>query len=108
ERQEQGPFRFSPAELADACAIGGRRPGDAEVERAVRALGGTGDLADSGRLAYTFDDLAREHAAVRAARALASPDEASPGAVLLSSADEGHGLRPDPPAPAARSRSPRR
>jgi len=89
EEPAQAPrrFQFSLPELADACAIAGRRAGEADVERAVRALGGTVDLTDGGRLAYTFDDLAREHAAVRAARALASPDEASPGAVLLSSAD---------------------
>ena len=37
--------------------------------------------SESGKLVYTFDDLAREHAAVRTARALASPDEAAPGAV---------------------------
>lgn len=80
-------FRFSLPELAEACAIGGRRASEAEVERAVRALGGTVDITEGGWLAYTFDDLAREHAAVRAARALASPDEASPGAVVLSSAE---------------------
>ena len=89
-------FRFTRSELADACAIDGRRPGDADVERAVRTLGGSVDVDDDGTLVYSFDDLAREHAALGAARALASPDEAAPGAVLLSSADEGHGLRPDP------------
>jgi hypothetical protein len=60
---------------------------EADIERAVRTLGGTVDIADGGGLVYTFDDLAREHAAVRAARALASPDEAAPGAILLSSSD---------------------
>jgi hypothetical protein len=97
-------FRFARAELTDACTVAGRRPTEAEVERAVRALGGSVDIAESGALVYTFDDLAREHAAVRAARALASPDEASPGRVLLSSADEGHGLRPEVPV---RPRRPR-
>jgi hypothetical protein len=84
---DQRRFQFTPTELAEACTIAGRRPGDAEVERAVRALGGSVDIADDGTLRYTFDDLAREHAAVRAARALASPDEAAPGPVLLSSSD---------------------
>jgi hypothetical protein len=87
--QEERRFRFTLPELAEACTIAGRRPGDGEVERAVRALGGTVDLSESGTLVYAFDDLAREHAAVRAARALASPDEASPGPVVLSSADDG-------------------
>ena len=87
--QEERRFRFTLPELAEACTVAGRRPGDGEVERAVRVLGGTVDLSESGTLVYTFDDLAREEAAVRAARALASPDEASPGAVVLSSADDG-------------------
>jgi hypothetical protein len=100
-------FRFTPAELADACVIDGRRPGDADIERAVRTLGGSVELERDGTLVYSFDDLAREHSAVRAARALAPQDEAAPGAVLLSSADEGHGLRPDP-ADAAWARPPRR
>jgi hypothetical protein len=59
----------------------------------VRALGGIVDLDSDGKLVYVFDDLAREHTAVSRARALASPDEAAPGEILLSSADEGHGLR---------------
>jgi hypothetical protein len=99
-------FRFTRSELTDACAIDGRRPGDADIERAVRTLGGSVDLERDGTLVYSFDDLAREHAAVRAARALAPQGEAAPGAVLLSSADEGHGLRSDP-ADAARARPPR-
>jgi hypothetical protein len=94
--EEQRRFQFTPSELSDACAITGRRPGQAQIERAVRALGGSVDIKDDGTLIYVFEDLAREHAAVRQARALASPEEARPGAVLLSSADEGHGLRDDP------------
>ncbi len=105
--EQERRFQFTRSELADACAIGGRRPGEADIERAVRALGGSVDIDHDGKLVYTFDNLAREHAAVRTARALASHDEAAPGAVLLSSADEGHGLRPDP-ADAARARRPRR
>jgi hypothetical protein len=94
--EEQRRFQFTLAELSDACAIEGQRPRQADVERAVRALGGSVDLKDDGTLVYTFDDLSREHAAVRRSRALASPDEARPGAILLSSADEGHGIRDDP------------
>jgi hypothetical protein len=89
-------FEYTLSELSDACTIEGRRPTQAEVERAVRALGGTVDLKQDGRLVYVFGDFAREHAAARRSRALASPDEALPGRVLLSSADEGHGLRDDP------------
>jgi hypothetical protein len=87
EPEDRRRFRFTPSELRDACMIPGRRVDDADIERAVRTLGGTVDLTDGGALVYTFDDLAREQAAVRAARALASPDEAAPGAVLLSSSD---------------------
>jgi hypothetical protein len=90
---EAGRFRFAAPALANALALPAGPPSDSDVERAVRRLGGTVDIGDDGALVYTFDDMAREHAAVRAARALASPEEASPGAVLLSSADEGHGLR---------------
>ena len=107
-RYQERRFRFTRSELADACALDGRRPDEADLERAVRTLGGSVDLEPDGTLVYSFDNLAREHAAVGAARALASPDEAAPGAVLLSSADEGHGLRPEPPAHAARARWPRR
>jgi hypothetical protein len=95
DREETRRFEYTLPELSDACTIDGRRPGQADVERAVRALGGTVDVKDDGRLVYVFDDLAREHAAVRRSRALASADEALPGRVLLSSADEGHGLRDD-------------
>jgi hypothetical protein len=95
---EAGQFRFAAPALASALALPAGRPSDADVERAVRRLGGAVDIGDDGALVYTFDEMAREHAAVRAARALASPDEASPGAILLSSADEGHGLRDEPAA----------
>jgi hypothetical protein len=95
-REDQRRFQLTLSELSDACAIEGQRPSQADVERAVRALGGSVDLKDDGTLVYSFDDLAREHAAVRQSRALASPEEARPGAILLSSADEGHGLRDDP------------
>ena len=89
-------FRFSATELAGALAIEGRRASDDEIERAVRAVGGSLELADEGGLFYAFDELAREDASATAARALASSEEAAPGKVVLSSADPGHGLRADP------------
>jgi len=88
-REEGRRFRFSGPALVSACTTPAGVPSEADVERAVRLLGGSVDLGDDGTLVYTFDDLAREEAAVRAARALASPDEASPGPVVLSSADDG-------------------
>ena len=95
-REEARRFRFTGPALASACTTPAGVPSEADVEHAVRQLGGSVDIGDDGALLYTFDDLAREHAAVHAARALASPDEASPGSVVLSSADEGHGLRDEP------------
>jgi hypothetical protein len=82
-------FAFTPDELAQACAaLTGRPPAAPEVERAVRALGGTVDIGPDGTLMYTFEALEREQAAVVARRRLAAPDEASPGAVVFSSADD--------------------
>lgn len=82
-------FSFTLDELARSCAdLTGRQPDAAEVERAVRALGGTVDLGPDGTLLYTFEALEREQAAVIAQRRLATPDEASPGAVVFSSADD--------------------
>jgi len=101
EREGSPRFRFSATELAGTLAIAGQRASEDEIEHAVRALGGSLDVSDDGGLVYTFDDLAREHAAVTGARALTSADEAAPGSVLLSSADPGHGLRPDPDDPVA-------
>lgn len=86
-------FRFATAELGAALTIGPRAATQDDVERAVKALGGSVELTDDGTIEYAFDELAREHGAVRAARALASPDEAAPGAIELSSADPGHGIR---------------
>jgi len=96
ERPGQSGYRFSTTELADALAIEGRRASDDEIERAVRTIGGSLELGEDGGLVYAFDELAREQGAAAAARRLASAEEAAPGAVLLSSADPGHGLRPDP------------
>ena len=82
-------FSFTLDELARACAeLTGRPAGAPEVERAVRALGGTVDLGPDGTLLYTFEAFEREQAAVVAQRRLAAPDEASPGAVVFSSADD--------------------
>ncbi|HEX2660060.1 MAG TPA: hypothetical protein VHU40_17370 [Polyangia bacterium] len=86
-------FRFGVTELGAALTIGSRAATQDDVERAVKTLGGSVELAEDGAIEYAFDELARERAAVRAARALASPDEAAPGAIELSSADPGHGIR---------------
>lgn len=74
--------------LASAWAAGaGRAPEERELDEAVRAFGGALELDQSGALAYEFELLARERAAVMAERSRASIEEASPGRVVFSSAD---------------------
>jgi hypothetical protein len=68
------------------------RPPTAEIEAAVRSLGGEIELGADGTIVYRFDDFARERLALEQARAQAAPDEARPGEIIFSSADPGDGL----------------
>lgn len=77
----------APALAAAWAASAGRAPEDRELDQAVRALGGSLELDQSGTLVYEFELLARERAAVTAERSRASIEEASPGRVVFSSAD---------------------
>jgi len=82
--------RHAPEEVAAAwSAAAGRAPGEHELAEAVRSLGGELDLGADGKLVYEFDVIARERAAVQGERARAANDEASPGAIVFSSADGG-------------------
>jgi len=82
--------RHPPEEIAAAwTAAAGRAPDEKELTEAVRSLGGELELGPDGKLVYEFDVIARERAAVRGERARAASDEASPGAVVFSSADGG-------------------
>jgi hypothetical protein len=65
---------------------------------AVRALGGDVDLNEqTGQLVYKFDEVEAEVQATEAGRAAASDEEARPGEVVFSSADEGVHFRDDRP-----------
>jgi hypothetical protein len=59
----------------------------AEVEAAVRALGGEVDLDASDAVVYRFATEARERRALQALRAAAPSAEALPGAVVFSSGE---------------------
>jgi hypothetical protein len=82
--------RHPPEEVAAAWTAGaGRAPDEKELTEAVRSLGGELELGPDGKLVYEFDVIARERAAVHGERVRATNDEASPGAVVFSSADGG-------------------
>jgi hypothetical protein len=66
----------------DAAAV------TAQLEEAVRALGGEIDLNADGTIVYRFQTEAGERRALQALRAAAPRAEALPGAVVFSSADE--------------------
>jgi hypothetical protein len=70
------------AEVKDSGAV------TAEVEAAVRALGGEIDLDASGAVVYRFATEARERRALQALRAAAPSAEALPGAVVFSSGEQ--------------------
>ncbi|HVR01241.1 MAG TPA: hypothetical protein VMT47_03855, partial [Polyangia bacterium] len=69
------------AEVKDAGSV------TAEVEAAVRALGGEIDLDATGAVVYRFATEARERRALQALRAAAPIAEALPGAVVFSSGE---------------------
>jgi hypothetical protein len=80
--------RHAPEEVAAAwTAAAGRAPDERELTEAVRSLGGELELDPDGKLVYEFDVVARERAAIQSERTRASSDEASPGAVVFSSAE---------------------
>jgi len=82
--------RHAPEAVAAAwTAAAGRAPDEKELTEAVRSLGGELELDPDGKMVYEFDVIARERAAIKGERARASSDEASPGAVVFSSADGG-------------------
>jgi hypothetical protein len=76
---------------AVAAGNASRLPRAAEVERAVRALGGEVDINDDGAVVYRFDCPARERVALACARSAAPSAEAAPGQVIFSSARSGTG-----------------
>jgi hypothetical protein len=59
----------------------------AEIEAAVRALGGEIDLDGAGAVVYVFHTEARERRALRALRAAAPAVEAAAGSVVFSSTE---------------------
>jgi hypothetical protein len=95
----RGRVELSRDELARAwVAAGGKNPSDNELRDAVRALGGDVDLNEqTGQLVYKFDEVEAEVQATEAGRAAASEEEARPGEVVFSSADEGVKFRDDRP-----------
>jgi len=106
-----GPMVYTRDELSRAWeAASGRRATDADLEGAVRDLGGTIELREDGALVYQFDSLARELSELMAQRARVSDEEALAGTIIFSSGDEGTGIREDardgarrPEAPASRT-----
>jgi hypothetical protein len=60
----------------------------AQIEAAVRALGGEVDLDAAGAVVYRFSTEARERRALQAVRATAPRDEALPGEVVFSSGEQ--------------------
>ena len=102
-----GPMVYSRDDLSRAWeAASGRRATDAELEGAVRDLGGTIELREDGALVYQFDSLARELSELMAQRARVSDQEALAGTIIFSSGDEGTGIREDARAGARRSETP--
>jgi hypothetical protein len=73
---------LAASEMKDSDAI------TAQIETAVRALGGEVDLGASGAVVYRFSTEERERRALRALRAAAPRAEALPGAVVFSSGEE--------------------
>jgi len=73
---------LAATEQKDAPAV------TAQLEAAVRALGGEIDLDAAGAIVYRFANEAGERRALQALRAAAPLAEALPGAVVFSSADE--------------------
>ncbi len=89
---------YKREELARAWqAASGRPATEAELDGAVRDLGGTIELGDDGTLLYKFDVVAGEMAELLAQRSRAHDDEAAAGPVVFSSADAGTGIRPSAP-----------
>jgi hypothetical protein len=79
-------------------ATAGVTPTEAELTDAVRAAGGEVDVGEDGQLIYKFDLLEGELRAAEDMRQAASREEANPGRVVFSSADEGPGMREERPA----------
>jgi hypothetical protein len=73
---------LTAAELKDSPAV------TAQLEEAVRALGGEIDLDAAGVVVYRFSTEGRERRALQSLRASAPLAEALPGAVVFSSGDE--------------------
>jgi hypothetical protein len=93
--EASGRSEISADEAARAWAVAAgdarRLPRSADVERAVRALGGEVDINDDGAVVYRFDGPARERVALASARKVAPSEEAAPGRVVFSSARSGTG-----------------
>ena len=70
----------------------------AQIEAAVRALGGEIELAAAGAVVYRYSLEARERRALEAARAAAPRAESLPGPVVFSSAPDDAAVEPDAPA----------
>jgi hypothetical protein len=76
-------------------AAGGHPPSEAELNEAVRRAGGEVDVNEDGQVIYRFEALEGELRAAETERRAASAEEARPGEVVFSSADEGPGMRPE-------------
>jgi hypothetical protein len=89
-----GKVDLSRADIAKAwVAAGGNQPTEREIDKAVREAGGETTLNEEGKVVYRFADVEAERVAAEAGRSAAAAGEASPGAVVFSSADEGPGMR---------------
>jgi hypothetical protein len=89
-------IEYTPDELGQAWkAATGKAPSEAELRDAVQRLGGEVDLRADGALVYRFEVISREVEALLNERERAAPEEALPGKVVFSSADEGAGIRED-------------
>jgi hypothetical protein len=92
----RGRVELTGAELSRAWqSAAGKPPSERELRDAVHAMGGSVDLNQAGELVYKFDVVESELQATESERRAASAEEASPGEVVFSSADEGAGIRED-------------
>lgn len=102
-----GPMVYSRDDLSRAWeAASGRPATDADLEGAVRDLGGTVELREDGALVYQFDSLALELSELMAQRGRVSDEEALAGTIIFSSGDEGTGIREDARVGAPRPEAP--
>ena len=83
----------APAEARTLEAIAPDRALAEALDRDLVRLGGDVAPDEDGRIRYRFPRIEREMAVLERVRREAAGDEKSPGAIVFSSSDPGHGSR---------------